>query len=118
MIYSFAFTVKRLMNNDPLDVLKNMPRIRKPEMDDYEKEPQPIIEVQPRPPSPIRRKMWVEVKDPPEKVYTEEELRNIPEVKHVLNCIRKKLPHNAYLTIEGAKFVPEKSGRSIDDNNE
>lgn len=78
-------------------------------MYDFSLEAQPDIEVHPLPSPSLRRQMWVEVKDTPEKVYTDDELKTIPSIKNLIKRVRSGQSHDAFISIDGAKFIPEKT---------
>lgn len=76
-------------------------------MYNMELEPQPDYEViQPSNQWQTRR-VWMKVQDPPPKVYSDQELKNMPAIQNLLKKISAGEPHNAYLSIEGANFFPE-----------
>jgi len=49
----------------------------------------------------------MEVKESPSKVYTNDELNVMPMVQNLKKKIVLGEPHDAFLTIEGANFLPD-----------
>jgi len=79
---------------------------RMPQIHDIKLEPQPDYEV--IPPTQWRtRRVWMEVKDPPSKVFMKDELNAMPVVQDLMKKVSLGKPHNAFITIEGANFFPE-----------
>jgi len=85
-------------------------------MCDIKLEPQPDYEVVPSSQWRTRR-VWLEVQDPPSKVYTNDELNAMPVIQNLMKKISSNEPHNAFLTIEGANFFP-KDYKSQNENSD